>query len=197
MTISIDQLLEQVEDKDQNPTTTSHQFKRDLWEFFQGFDEKNAVEFGTHKGQTTRILSYLFNQVITFNLPGHFDMAERLNGDRGNITYVGINLYDAPVDAHIPALDDYPVSMFMIDAVHTFDAVMSDFTRSNWMPQAEGDVYFVFDDYGLYRDVWQAVNQLIIARRIERVRYIGHPPGHVFSGGRKLDDHEGIICKLC
>lgn len=197
MTISIDQLLEQVEDKDQNPTTTSHLFKRDLWDFFQGFSDKNAVEFGTHKGQTTRILSHLFNEVVTFNLPGHFDIAERLNSDRGNITYVGMNLYDAPVDAHIPVLDDNPVSMFMIDAVHSFDAVMSDFTRANFMPQTSGNVYFVFDDYGLIRDVWQAVNQLIMTRHIERVKYIGHPPDHVFTGNRKLDDWEGIICKLC
>lgn len=195
MTISIDELLSQVEDKNQNPSTTSHQFKRDLWEFFGGFGDKNAVEFGTHKGQTTRIMSYLFNHVYTFNLPGHFDMAERLNSDRGNITYIGLNLYSTPVDAHIPDVEN--VSVFLIDAVHTFDAVMSDFTRANWLHQAEGDVYFVFDDYGLYREVWQAVNQLMLTRRLERVKYIGHPPHHVFAGERKLDDYEGIICKLC
>ena len=57
----IDQLLKEIgEDKIQNMTTTSLKFKRDVWEFFQGFQDKVAVEFGTHKGQTTKILSHFF-----------------------------------------------------------------------------------------------------------------------------------------
>ena len=53
----IDKLLEEIgEDKHQNMTTTSFKFKRDVWEFFQNFQDKIAVEFGTHKGQTTKVL---------------------------------------------------------------------------------------------------------------------------------------------
>ena len=196
MNISIDNLLDEIkEDKYQNFSTTSFQFKRDLWDFFQGFADKNACEFGTHKGQTTRILSHIFKQVITFNLPGHFEEAEILNSDQTNITYVGLNLYDGikcPVE-----LKKIPVSVFLIDAVHTFDAVLHDFSRATNMKLAK-EVYFVFDDYGLEREVYQAINQLIVTRQIERVKYIGHPPKHSFGGHpeRVLQDWEGVIAKL-
>ena len=64
----IDKLLAEIgEDKCDNFSTTSFKFKKDLWEFFQGFDDKIAVEFGTHKGQTTKILSHLFKKVYTVN----------------------------------------------------------------------------------------------------------------------------------
>lgn len=195
----IDKLLQEIrEDKDQNPSTTSFKFKTDLWEFFNRFEfkELNACEFGTHKGQTTRILSHLFNHVYTFNLHGHFDEAERLNSDRANITYIPINLYSEPVEKPIRGIGQYPMSVFLIDAIHDFDSVIRDFSRAVWLPHADGDVYFIFDDYGLYREVYQAVNQLIVTGRIERVAYIGHPPRHTFAGGRVLDDYEGIICKL-
>jgi len=63
---SIIEVLNEIgEDKTQNLSTTSFKFKSDVWEFFQGFDDKVAVEFGTHKGQTSRVLSYLFSKVHT------------------------------------------------------------------------------------------------------------------------------------
>ncbi len=72
----IDQLLEEIqEDKKDNLSTTSFKFKEYLWEFFnkEEFTGKYCCEFGTHKGQTTRILSHLFNEVYTINLPGHLE----------------------------------------------------------------------------------------------------------------------------
>jgi hypothetical protein len=54
------------EDKFQNFTTTSNKFKTDLLNFFQSIPESkkwNALEYGTHKGQTTRVLSFLFKNV--------------------------------------------------------------------------------------------------------------------------------------
>ena len=61
---TIDELLEEVgEDKFQNLATTSFKFKTDVWEFFkaiEGVDKWNCCEFGTHKGQSSRILSFLF-----------------------------------------------------------------------------------------------------------------------------------------
>ena len=84
----IDQLLEEVgEDKTQNMTTTSLKFKRDVWEFFQGFEDKIAVEFGTHKGQTTKILSHLFKKVYTVNNQDNAE-AKRLNKNIQNIEYI-------------------------------------------------------------------------------------------------------------
>ena len=198
---TIDDLLKEVvEDKVDNLSTTSFKFKKDLWEFFEGdnedseFKKLNSVEFGTHKGQTTRILSYLFSRVYTVNLPKHFDEAQRLNFDRQNIEYVGMDLYQTPVEKNFKHL---PVSVFFIDAVHTFDAVMEDVTRSlNF--NLEKEVYFVFGDYGCIKDVFYAVGQLIRIGKFEKIKYIGHEPGFNFGGSpnRILYDWEGIICKL-
>lgn len=193
---TIDQLLAEVkEDKTVNMSTTSFLFKRNLWDFFQGFSDKNCVEFGTHKGQTTRILAHLFNEVYTFNLPHHFDEAKRLNADLDNISYIGLDLYQSDIET---TCKHKPVSVFFIDAVHTFDAVMSDVTRALNFKLADGDVYFVFDDIGLIPDVRFAVLQLIKIKKLEIVAMIGHEKGFNFGSTppRILQDHEGYICKL-
>ena len=78
----IEHLLKEIkEDKKDNLTTTSFQFKRDLWDYFKDeFKDKVAVEFGTHKGQTTKILSYLFKKVYTINNQDN-KKAKELNKD--------------------------------------------------------------------------------------------------------------------
>ena len=195
MTKTIDSLLEEIgEDKHENLSTTSFLFKRDLWDFFQGFQAKNCVEFGTHKGQTTRILANLFKKVYTINLPGHFDLARQLNVDLDNIEYVGLNLYQTPADKNFK---HDQIAMAFIDANHSFDCVMSDFTRVlNF--KLDTEVYVVFDDYGMHNDVYVAVEQLIRVGQLEKVKYIGHPARHNFGGKpeRILENPEGVICKL-
>lgn len=201
MNKTIDELLNEIkEDKVDNLSTTSFKFKTDLWNFFKGDDDKsqnkklNCVEFGTHKGQTTRILSHLFSKVYTVNLPKHFDEAMRLNFDRDNIKYVPMDLYQTPVEENFK---HEPISVFFVDAVHSFDAVMSDVTRlMNF--NLEEDVYVIFDDYGCHKDVFYAVGQLIRIGTLKKITYIGHEKGFNFGGNpnRILFDREGIICKL-
>jgi hypothetical protein len=198
---TIEELLEEVaEDKKDNLSTTSFKFKTDLWNFFTNLPDSqklNCVEFGTHKGQTTRILSHLFKTVYSINLPNHFDQAERLNSDRQNIKFIGMNLYEQPIDENFK---HEPCNVFFIDAVHEFDAIMSDFSRSlNLKFDERYPRYFIFDDYGQdNRQVWQVVNQLIRVGRLEKIAYFGHEPNHNFGGypARILKDFEGIICKL-
>lgn len=180
------------EDKRDNFTTTSFRFKKDLWKFFDKKKYKNliACEFGTHKGQTTRILSHLFKTVYTVNLPGHLDEAMNLNKDRDNIGYIGMDLYSKE-DLGI----NEPVSVFFVDAVHEYNAVMSDVDRIKEMELGK-DVFIIFDDYGLIMDVNIAVKDLIENGEIEVVKEIGHRPEYDFGGGRILKDWEGIITKL-
>ena len=190
-------ILEIKEDKVDNLSTTSFKFKTEMWNFFKELpnsEKMSAVEYGTHKGQTTRVLSHLFKNVYTINLPGHFDKAQELNSDRRNIQYIGMDLYRDPVDK---MFKHEPISVFFVDAVHTFDAVIDDFTRSMSFDRTR-DVYFVFDDYGMYEDVRHAVQQLIYLNQIEFVTYIGHEKNYNFGGTpeRILQDSEGIICKL-
>jgi len=198
---TIKELLEECgEDKFQNLSTTSFKFKTDLWNYFSTIPESrylNCVEFGTHKGQTTRILSHLFKNVYSINLPNHFDQAERLNADRQNIKFIGMNLYEQPIDQNFK---HEPCNVFFIDAVHEFDAIMSDFSRSlNFDFDERHPRYFIFDDYGQdNRQVWQVVNQLIRVGRLEKISYFGHLPNHNFGGHpvRILKDHEGILTIL-
>jgi len=197
---TIEELLEEVgEDKSQNFSTTSLKFKTDLWNYFKAIPESKkwkCVEFGTHKGQTTRILSFLFDRVHTINLPNHFDEAKRLNMDRENIKYEPLNLYESEVTENFKT---HPISVFFIDAGHTTQNVLSDVARAKTMKLSDGEIYFVFDDYGLLDEVNYAINQLIFIGEIEKVQTFGHVQGHSFGGFpervlRKGD--EGLICKL-
>lgn len=198
---TIDELLEEVgEDKFQNLSTTSFKFKTDLWNFFTNMVESqhfNALEFGTHKGQTTRILGHLFRKVWTINLPNHFYEAKMLNSDLENITYVELDLKSTPTDK---IFKTDPINVFFIDAIHEFDAIMKDFARSLNFPNNEQfPIYFIWDDYGQEnREVYMAVQQLIQTNKLEKVCYIGHEPNHNFGGRppRILKEHEGIITKL-
>lgn len=192
----IEQLLAEIgQDKHENPSTTSDKFKTDLWNWVKGQEwpiDSCAIEYGTHKGQTTKILAHLFQHVYTCNLPGNHGEAKKTNQGSTNITFVEIDLYNSDIYEKITT---GKVHLFFIDAVHTHDAVFSDFSRSVAMDFAE-PCYFVFDDYGLIPEVKRAVQDLIWVGKLEWVENIGHEPGYDFKNGRVLKDWEGIICKL-
>lgn len=192
--MTIQQLLSEPgqQDKHENLSTTSFKFKTDLWNFFQGFEDKVCVEFGTHKGQTTKILSYLFHTVYTVNLPGHLDEAMMFNSDRRNIGYIGVDLYS---NAQLGINDT--VSVFFIDANHEYNCVLQDFDRVK-EENTDKDCYVVFDDYGSDYGVNIAVKDLVEDGELEIIHYIGHERGHSFGGTpeRILKDWEGVICKV-
>tara|TARA_R110000796_G_scaffold42823_6_gene105539 strand:+ start:320 stop:922 length:603 start_codon:yes stop_codon:yes gene_type:complete len=194
--INIDEILinEIIEDKSDNPTTTSFKFKKDLYNFFKSFSDKVAVEFGTHKGQTTRILSLIFKEVYTINNNDNAS-AKQLNIDKNNIIYLNHNLYGFQ-EIDIPN----KVSMFFVDAGHKYDQVISDINRIFNMNCCE-DCYIVFDDYGGegHKDnVKKAIDEAISMGALEYVQDIGHKIGHNFNNTRagKLIASEGIITKI-
>lgn len=200
---TIEEILEDVvEDKKDNLSTTSFKFKKDLWDFFKNIPNSNkfnCVEFGTHKGQTTRVLSYLFDQgrIYTINLPGHMDQAKLLNSDRKNISFIEMNLYPRNGIVVEPGFDHKNINVCFVDASHTTESVLMDFSRIKLF-QVSDPCYVVFDDYGLENSVFVAVEQLIKFGQLEKVAYIGHEPRHSFGGfpERILKNYEGIICKL-
>mgnify|MGYP003664535124 CR=1 FL=1 len=192
----IDKILknEIIEDKSDNPTTTSFKFKKDLYNFFTKFNDKVAVEFGTHKGQTTRILSLLFDKVYTINNNNNESAKER-NSDKNNIIYLNKNLYSNEV-IDIPE----KISMFFVDAGHKYEQVISDINRIFDMNCNE-ECYIVFDDYGAeghVDNVKRAVDQAIENGALEVVQHVGHEKGHDFNNARagKLLASEGIITKI-
>jgi len=191
----IEKLLKQIkEDKVDNMSTTSFKFKRDVWDFFQGFQDKIAVEFGTHKGQTTRILSFLFKKVYTINNNDNI-MAKDLNQDRNNIVYLNFDLYSNQL---LPINEE--ISMFLIDAGHEYDNVISDINLAFSLNHTS-NCYIVFDDYGLIQyahHVHKAVNQAMNIGALNFIKGIGHEEGFNFGGEppRILHNHEGLITKI-
>lgn len=196
---TIEELLIDVrEDKHQNLSTTSFKFKTDIWNFFQGCQDKIAVEFGTHKGQTTRILSHLFKKVYTINNNNN-DSAKELNKDRNNIVYLNFNLYSNDV---LPILDT--IDVFLIDAGHEYEHVIYDINRCTSLNCSE-DCYIIFDDYGAnchINTVKKAVDEAINCGAIQIIKEIGHTAGHNFGSGNKngpdriLLNTEGLITKI-
>jgi protein-L-isoaspartate O-methyltransferase len=83
-------ILKGIPDKRQDTDTTSLKFKRDLIEFFEkDYQDKTCLEIGTNKGYTTRMLSFLFKNVITCE--NDWDLlkfAEDVNKDRDNIEFL-------------------------------------------------------------------------------------------------------------
>lgn len=192
----IEEILKHIkEDKVDNLSTTSFKFKRDLWEYFQRFENSVAVEFGTHKGQTTRILSFLFKKVYTININDNIS-AKELNKDRENIVY--IDNFDLYSGKKIPIYDK--ISMFLIDAGHDYHNVISDI-NSAFSLNCDENCYIVFDDYGLQQyknDVNKAVNEAIDLGALSFVKGIGHDSGYNFGGipSRILENSEGLITKI-
>lgn len=189
----IDVILKEIkEDKKDNPTTTSFKFKRDFWNFFLGKSKKVCVEFGTHKGQTTKIMSYLFDKVYTVNINDN-KTARALNDDRKNITYISnFDLYSSNL---LPIEDN--IDVVLIDANHEYNSVLMDIDRITKMKTSE-ECFIVFDDYGLDKfksKVRKAVLDAIDNNVLEVVQYIGHEPGHNFVHDT-LTDYEGVITRL-
>lgn len=191
-------LIEVGEDKHQNLSTTSFQFKRDVWNYFQNYNDKIIVEFGTHKGQTTRILSYLFKKVYTINNNDN-TLAKELNKDRDNITYLNFDLYS---NNQLPIHDI--IDVFLIDAGHEYEHVVKDINRAISMNCSE-ECYIIFDDYGAnchVNTVKKAIDQAIQMNILLLIKGIGHSEGYNFGNGNKggedriLKDYEGLITKI-
>lgn len=183
--MDIEEILKNIPDKFQHKTTTSHKFKKDLFDFFNKDEFKDCVclEIGSNVGYTTRILSYLFKEVIGFNLEDA-SIAEKFNVDRPNVKYYVQDVYKTKLPI------DYG-DIFLIDAEHTYHAVIEDTMRSLSF-KSKNKKYFIYDDYGAFPEIKQAINDLVQYEKIKIIKYIGHEPNSNFT--RQLFDYEGLIC---
>jgi hypothetical protein len=196
---TIEELLVEIkEDKTDNLSTTSFKFKTDIWNFFQGYQDKIAVEFGTHKGQTTRVLSFLFKKVYTINNNNN-ESAKQLNQDRNNIVYLDFDLYSNLI---LPISDN--IDVFLIDAGHEYEHVISDINRCTSM-NCSKECYIIFDDYGAdchQYSVKKAIDEAVELKVLQFIQEIGHCKGYNFGTGGKggpdriLLNSEGLITKI-
>jgi len=192
--ITIEQILNGIPDKREWKTTTSLKFKRDLYKYFSELDvgDKNVIELGTSAGYTTRVLSFLFNRVFTFDIEDD-GKSKIFNKDRDNISHLYQDIYSISIDAtRAPwwKIDDN-ISVIFIDAAHDYDKVKMDINNSL---KVKDDCMIIFDDYGLMPGVKRAVYEAIKEKRIKPVCYLGEPPGADCRRGKFLTDWEGLIC---
>ena len=217
-------VLDETPDKVEWTETTSLKLKTDLIEFFgEDFKDKDVLEVGCHVGHTSRILSYLFNKVYAMNVNGplfgdrtlweinnlisendiykHYSANVKTTFGKkfDNIDYLEMDSYN-PRGWPIELLSD--VSVVFIDAIHQYDAVLSDIRNGITLgPNVE---YLVFDDYGFpwyQMDVKAAVDSKINDGTLEVVKKIGREPGsevafNLQTGPVLSIDWEGLICKI-
>jgi predicted O-methyltransferase YrrM len=62
-----EEILQFIPDKREDKNTTSLKFKTDLINYFDKLSLKNCLEVGTYIGYSTRILSFLFDEVTTID----------------------------------------------------------------------------------------------------------------------------------
>jgi hypothetical protein len=134
----------------------------------------------------------LFKEVNTINI---FDSAQAKenNKDRDNINY---HMFDAYTTYPWPIKHG---DVFFIDAVHTYDAVVSDFYNCQSI-SSHNKKYYIFDDYGLYTDqgkgVKKAIDEFISDGKLELVTFVGESKGWNYANGKTLADNEGLICTV-
>ena len=196
-----EEIFKNVPDKSEMNWTTTHKFKDDLLDYFgDEFKNKNCLEVGTFQGHTTRILSFLFNKVITIDINQEWvDLARNLNEDRNNIEYYIGDIYDWIVPGvtslYYDTFKDEEVDVVFIDAIHKYHQVVFDTINSI---KTFGNIHLVYDDYGLLDEVKAAVDDMINTGMIEVVQYIGGQKDELVnptSVNKYLKDREGIICK--
>lgn len=183
-----------IPDKREYKNTTSLKFKEDLLDIFNDIGKNYTIlEVGTNHGHTTRILSFLFKDVITLDWreEPNLRMAKELCHDRSNITYIEKDVYATNWDdLNLPK---YEVSF--IDCGHDYHHVIADI--QNCIQYGASEQYLLFDDYG-HPDtgVKAAINDICkINKNFNIIAHIGEPVGSDCRPGLILTDHEGVICK--
>lgn len=199
--MSIDELIKRdnIPDKPQDHATTTYKFKRDLWEYFNHPQYKDSyfVEYGTSRGYTSMISSYLFKEVHTVNFRTD-EASTRYLSSRSNIHRHIFDLYtgDEAKWNNIPFGDVY-----LIDALHTYHAVYADIISAlSILPSTLHKKILVFDDYGAYPGVKQAIDEAVDKGLIEVLTYIGEQEGYSYGPPtqdtlRTLTAPEGLICR--
>lgn len=182
-----------IPDKPVDHTTTSHKFKLDLFDFFTDCKDKVLIEFGTSRGYTSVFCSRIFKNVHTISLKKSIETEEYI-GQVDNIDHYVINLRKKNIDK-IEKGDVY-----IIDALHTYRAILND--TSTVIKHCDKGSFIVYDDYGTYPRIKQAVDQLIEEKKIKLIKFIGHGVGWSYGDGggngyeRVLQNREGVICQI-
>jgi len=180
----VKELVLDLPDKFQWPITTSHEFKFKLIDKFYGSD-CDVLEVGCHKGQTSKILSYLFNNVFAMNL----NPPSKEHPSEENIIYEQMDSYNDEWK-----FDKWKnVDVVMIDAIHEYHQVKQDTLNALKL----NPKYIIFDDYGanMFPGVKKYVDEFVKENNL-KVEPIGLEKGQFIKANELLSDSEGVIVEL-
>jgi hypothetical protein len=193
--MNIDEILAILPDKFVSRGTTSKKFKTDLFNFFnkEEFKEFRCAELGIFNGDSTFLLCNLFKHVIGIeNSQKQIDITNNFLR-KNNVHNFDIILHDL-YGQKFPYIGE--IDIFMIDAVHTYECVKMDtlncINSKKEFSNENKKLYFIYDDYGAFPPVKNAIDDLISSNVLSIVKKIGYSPDENFT--HKLIDHEGIIC---
>jgi hypothetical protein len=89
---------------------------------------------------------------------------------------------------------------YLVDMIHEYKYVKMDIENAIKL----GTKYIAFDDYGLFPEIKQAIDEYVVDGRLELVSHIGYPIGTHFhmslstntTPDKILVDSEGVICRV-
>jgi hypothetical protein len=169
--------------------TCSSKMRKDIFYFFISKKYFKIVEIGGHKGYTTKILSNIFSKVYTVDNNLNYMQENKIfNKNSSNIEYVILDIYKnnwriLPED----------IDIVFIDADHSYLCCKSDIINS--INRFKNLSYIIFDDYGVWPGVKQAINEFINNKILLFETYIGLEDVPSEFGIAK-NTHEGIICRV-
>ena len=188
---SEEHILNKIKNKKLAKYTTSQKFKQDLLYYFSNpkYKQMNVLELGSCRGDTTFILSQLFNNVISYEQSNeNLKHAHELNKDNNNVKLIQSDVYSD--DFELP--DNIQIAF--LDAGHTAEHLRYDIER---VIKKYGDIILIFDDFGQSDKVLRnCIKKAQDDNLLSIDRYIGQNAGFVTANGKKFITAEGVICNL-
>ncbi len=182
-------ILNKIENKNENKSTTSRKFKEDILRIFgNGYKDKTLLELGCHQGNTTRVYAECFNKVIAVERDeSNLMKTKEICKDVDNVEFICSDVYDK--DFQLPIAD-----IVHIDAGHTYESVGYDIDRC--INQMNNPI-LIFDDYGHEgRTVRDAINAKLDEGKLQLRTHIGEDEGYIAANNKVFIGREGIICNV-
>ena len=182
-------ILNKIENKNDNKSTTSRKFKEDILRIFgNGYKDKTLLELGCHQGNTTRVYAECFNKVIAVERDeSNLMKTKEICKDVDNVEFICSDVYDK--DFQLPTVD-----VVHIDAGHTYESVGYDIDRC--INQMNNPI-LIFDDYGHEgRTVRDAINAKLDEGKLQLRTHIGEDEGYIAANNKVFIGREGIICNV-
>lgn len=188
----IAQKLQKIPEKSEYKDTTTHQWKKDLVSFIKANNIKSVLEIGSAIGYTSYIISSFVDNVTSVEFSSNRMLQNKtFNKSNTNIIFFEDDVYNTPWNKY--GYHD----LVIVDCNHQYDYVVNDIRNAVSVIKAK---YIAFDDYGLYPDVYHAVNTYINNQSLEIAQRIGAPPQSDFyftsAKNKTLVDYEGVICRV-